>query len=75
LEDDMDGWMEYRIKQELFQAEAARRRLLAEAEHGRRKETALYDRLLAAIGRQLSDWGERLQAREPQRAHRREALA
>ena len=71
----MDGWMEYRIKQELFQAEAARRRLLAEAEHGRRKETALYDRLLAAIGRQLSDWGERLQAREPQRTHRREALA
>jgi hypothetical protein len=72
---DVDWWIEYRIKQEAFQAEADNRRLLAAAERAQPARISTTDRALAALGRKLSRWGERLQAHAPQHASRREALA
>lgn len=70
----MDWWMAYRIKQEQFQAEADRQRLLAAAQNKPVGPSA-FDRVLAALGRRLSSWGEQLQAHALQHAPRREALA
>ena len=71
----MDWWMESRIRQQEYRAEAAQRRLLAEVEQGWRRMPSFSDRMLVAVGRRLSGWGERLQARELQRPTQREMMA
>ncbi len=71
----MDWWMEYHIKQDEYQAEAIRQRLLALAEEAQRRGPSPADRALAALGRHLSKWGERLEERGPRRHSQREALA
>jgi hypothetical protein len=71
----MDWWAEFQIKQDEYQAEAVRRRLLALAEEAQRRGPSPADRALAAIGRRMSSWGERLEKRAPRPRTRREALA
>lgn len=71
----MDWWMEYRIKQQEYQAQAVHQRLVQAALTAGRQQPTHADQVLAALGRRLHTWGERLEARAPQPIKQREVLA